>query len=109
MLFSALPPSVFAQAETQKDATLPEVNVRDTAGSDDYNAGVANVGRVPTPLRDIPQTVTVINKAVMEAQGATSLADVLRSVAGITIGAAEGGTIGNNFNLRGFSARTDLY
>ena len=28
---------------------------------------------------------------------------------GITIGAAEGGSIGNNFNLRGFSARTDLY
>ena len=28
---------------------------------------------------------------------------------GITIGAAEGGPIGNNFNLRGFSARTDLY
>ncbi len=28
---------------------------------------------------------------------------------GITMGAAEGGSIGNNFNLRGFSARTDLY
>ena len=120
-LFGALPAAAFAQTEAPKaqteapktepakDATLPEVNVRDTATGNDYNPGVSTVGRVPTPIRDIPQTVTVINKAVMEAQGATSLADVLRSVPGITIGAAEGGTIGNNFNLRGFSARTDLY
>ena len=109
-LFSALPAAAFAQTtEAPKDATLPEVNVRDTATGNDYNPGVSTVGRVQTPIRDIPQTVTVINKAVMEAQGATSLADVLRSVPGITIGAAEGGTIGNNFNLRGFSARTDLY
>ena len=42
-------------------------------------------------------------------RAATSLADALRNVPGITIGAAEGGSIGNNFNLRGFSARTDLY
>src|SRR5262245_51571472 len=99
-----------AQAPAASDATLPEVKVRDTAPRDDYAPGVSNAGaRVPTPIRDIPQSVTVINRAVMESQGATSLADALRSVPGITIGAAEGGTIGNNFNLRGFSARTDLY
>ena len=45
----------------------------------------------------------------MQSQAAYSLADALRNVPGITIGAAEGGSIGNNFNLRGFSARTDLY
>ena len=28
---------------------------------------------------------------------------------GVTIGSAEGGTIGNNINLNGFSARTDIY
>ena len=66
-------------------------------------------GGVDTPLRDIPQSVTVINSTLMQAQGATSLADALRNVPGITMGAAEGGSIGNNFNLRGFSARTDLY
>ena len=45
----------------------------------------------------------------MDAQGATSLSDALRNVPGITIGAAEGGQIGNNINLRGFTARTDIY
>ena len=75
-----------------------------------YNPPVATVGGgIPTPVRDIPQSVTVINSTLMQAQGATSLADALRNVPGITMGAAEGGTIGNNFNLRGFSARTDIY
>ena len=75
-----------------------------------YNTGVSSIGGgIPTPIRDIPQSVTVINSELMQAQGATSLADALRNVPGITMGAAEGGSIGNNFNLRGFSARTDLY
>ena len=33
----------------------------------------------------------------------------MRNVPGVTIGAAEGGNIGNNINLNGFSARTDIY
>src|SRR6185436_784292 len=88
----------------------PEVKVREAAPEGDFAPGLSNVGgRVPTPVRDIPQTVNIINRAVMESQGATSLADALRGVPGITMGAAEGGSIGNNFNLRGFSARTDIY
>ena len=95
---------------TPPDTTLPEVNVKESAPGSDYNPPVATVGGgVPTPIRDIPQSITVINSALMQAQGATSLADALRNVPGITLGAAEGGSIGNNFNLRGFSARTDLY
>lgn len=96
-------------AQTPPESTLPEVKVRDSA-ENDYSQGISTIGgKVPTPIRDIPQSVTVINRAVMEAQGATSLADVLRNVPGITLGAPEGGQIGNNINLRGFSARTDLY
>lgn len=60
-------------------------------------------------LRDVPQTITVLDAALLQSQGATSLADALRNVPGITLGGAEGGQIGNNINLRGFSARTDLY
>ena len=91
------------------EATLPEVKVQDTPGND-YNPAISTIGgAVPMALRDIPQSITVVNSALMQAQGATSLADALRNVPGITIGAAEGGNIGNNFNLRGFSARTDLY
>jgi len=62
------------------------------------------------PLRDTPQTVTVIPSSVYEAQGATSLRDVLRNTPGVTLTAGEGGTApGDNLLIRGFSARNDVY
>ncbi|QOY91496.1 TonB-dependent siderophore receptor [Paludibaculum fermentans] len=62
------------------------------------------------PLRNTPQTITVIPKELIEQQGATTLRDVLRNVPGLTMTAGEGGTpAGDNLNLRGFSARNDLF
>lgn len=62
------------------------------------------------PLRNTPQTITVIPHALMEAQSATTLRDVLRNVPGITIQAGEGGTpAGDQMAIRGFSARTDIF
>ncbi|MBC7901222.1 MAG: TonB-dependent siderophore receptor [Saprospiraceae bacterium] len=62
------------------------------------------------PLRDIPQTISVIPKEVIEQQGATTLRDVLNNVPGITITAGEGGApAGDNLTIRGFSARNDIY
>ncbi|HZB25232.1 MAG TPA: TonB-dependent receptor plug domain-containing protein, partial [Vicinamibacterales bacterium] len=67
--------------------------------------------KLPQPLRDIPQTITVIQKEVMQAQGATSLRDVLRNVPGITFQAGEGGggLPGDNFTLRGFASGNDMF
>ena len=45
----------------------------------------------------------------MQSQGVTTLDQAVRNVPGVTIGSAEGGTIGNNINLNGFNARTDIY
>ena len=62
------------------------------------------------PLRDTPQTILVIPKAVIEEQGATTLRDVLRNVPGLTVAAGEGGApAGDNLTLRGFSARNDIF
>ena len=92
-------------------ATLPAVRVTGQADSSgDFQPEMSSVGaKVPAALRDIPQAVVVVPKAVMQSQAATSFSDALRNVPGITIGAAEGGQIGNNINLRGFTARTDIY
>ena len=58
----------------------------------------------------MPQTITVIPRAVIEQQGATTLRDVLRNVAGITFQAGEGGVpAGDQLTIRGFSARTDMF
>jgi catecholate siderophore receptor len=90
--------------------TLPEVAVSGSADKNDFQADRSSVGaKTPTAIRDIAQSTTVVTKAVMESEGVTSFQDALRNVPGITIGGAEGGQIGNNINLRGFTARTDIY
>ena len=62
------------------------------------------------PLRDIPQTINLIPRAVIQEQGATTLRDVLRNVVGITFQAGEGGVpAGDQLTIRGFSARTDMF
>jgi catecholate siderophore receptor len=95
-----------AQQTTPEEKTLPTVKVQDEG---EAPPAATQIGKTPQLLRDIPQTITVIDRAVMDAQGATTLTDVLRNVPGITLSAGEGGNIGDNVNLRGFSARTDLY
>ena len=90
--------------------TLDAIRVVGNPLSGEYASGPSSVGaKIPTPSRDIPQTIVQVDRALLDAQGATSLSDALRNVPGITLGAAEGGQIGNNINLRGFSARTDIY
>ena len=79
------------------------------ADKNSYAPRGVSLSKLPADLHDVPQSITVVNKALMQAQGANSLADALRNVSGITLGGAEGGQIGNNINLNGFSARTDVY
>ncbi len=90
--------------------TLRKVTVGATTVNEDFGAAATTLGGRGTQLiRDVPQSVTVLNRAVLDAQGATTLTEALRNVPGITLSAGEGGVIGDNINLRGFSARTDLY
>ncbi|MES2206399.1 MAG: TonB-dependent siderophore receptor [Pseudomonadota bacterium] len=108
----AAPGSLLAaeNSSVASDTSLPEITVHSTKEKNDYAPYVSTVGgKTPTAIRDIPQSVTVVNRAVLDSQGVASLSDALRNVPGITLGGAEGGQIGNNINLRGFSARTDLY
>ncbi|MBS0658904.1 MAG: TonB-dependent siderophore receptor [Verrucomicrobia bacterium] len=62
------------------------------------------------PVRNLPQTITIIPRKVIEEQNALNLRDVLRNVPGITFQAGEGGggLPGDSFTLRGFSATGDI-
>ncbi|MDT4291004.1 TonB-dependent siderophore receptor [Methylomonas sp. MO1] len=60
-------------------------------------------------LRDIPQSVSVVKKELIESQNAFNLRDALRNVSGLTIAAGEGGRTGDSITLRGFAASSDQY
>src|SRR5882762_11216962 len=93
------PPSENKPADpTAAPATMQPVTVTGSRPSEDFQTTRTSINRLgAADLMDVPQSVVVINKALMQSQGATSLQSAIRNVPGITIGAAEGGTIGNNF------------
>lgn len=87
---------------------MPEVVIE--ASGSVYNPQRLQSPKYTEPLRDIPQTITVIPKAVIEDRGAFSLRDVLKNTPGISMQAGEGGAVsGDNLSIRGFSARSDIY
>lgn len=95
-------------AQENKPLRLPEMEVSEKKES--YKKEEPSSPKYTEPLRNIPQTFTVVPEAVFKEQGATTLRDVLRGVAGITFAAGEGGVpSGDNMTIRGFSARTDLF
>ena len=62
-------------------------------------------------MRDAPQSISIIPRAIIEQQSASTLRDVLRNVSGISMAAGEGGggPAGDNLTLRGFGARNDIF
>lgn len=96
-----------AYAQPASDATLPAIKA--TASAERDNTSASTGAPFDAALRDVPQSLTILDRRMLDAQAATSLKDALRNVPGITLGAGEGGVIGDNINLRGFSARTDVY
>lgn len=99
-------------ADAVEKKALPTVTVEANAPDDiqGYKANTLSSPKYSQPLRDVPQSVTVVPGEVLEERGATSLKDAVRNVTGITIAAGEGGTPnGDNLTIRGFSARTDIF
>ena len=105
-----LPPDHHPTPPPDAPASMQAVTVTGSRPSEDFLTTRGSLFRLGAPnLMDVPQTVVVVNRALMQSQGATTLDQAVRNVPGVTIGSAEGGSIGNNINLNGFSARTDIY
>lgn len=92
------------------EASLPKVVIN--AGADRSVQGPirASSDKFTAPLLDTPKSITVVTSETISQTGAVSLTDALRTVPGITIGAAEGGNpVGDNLFIRGYNAQTDTY
>src|SRR5690606_30505251 len=62
------------------------------------------------PLIDTPRSIVVIDKQVIKETGSATLVEALRTVPGITFGAAEGGNpIGDRPFIRGFDSQGSTY
>ena len=89
---------------------LGPVTVQDQSDKNALNHAPPVANMPFSSLQDTPQAVTVVSAATMRAQATSTLGDALRNVPGITIAIGEGGQLsGDQFKIRGFDAKDDVY
>ncbi|MDG3556427.1 TonB-dependent siderophore receptor [Acinetobacter bereziniae] len=103
---SVIATSAIAQNEIAK---LPTIKAQATAEQSLKVDQSANTKFV-APLLDTPKSVSVISKKLIEDTQVTTLADALRTVPGITLGAGEGGNPnGDRPFIRGYNSESSMY
>lgn len=94
--------------QADEERSLGGVTVSDSAIVEEPGRRLESPKRT-RPVRDTPQTITVLTNEVIEQQNLLTLRDVLSTVPGVTFGAGEGGTgPGDNITFRGYSASNDI-
>lgn len=75
-----------------------------------YKADRFSSSKFSEPIANTPRSVTVLTQQVLQDKNATSLRDIGRTTAGVTLGSGEGGNaFGDRFFIRGFDARNDIF
>ncbi len=75
-----------------------------------YKADRLSSDKFTEPVLNTARTETILTQEALEDKNATTLREVLRSTAGITLGSGEGGNaFGDRFFIRGFDARNDVF
>ncbi|MFB0612574.1 TonB-dependent receptor [Aurantiacibacter poecillastricola] len=105
-----IPAAALAETEANADAQrdyLPG-NIIVTGELDGYvNEDGSTATKTPTPIIDVPQSVTVITADQLEDQGVTSLNDALRFVPGVSLETGEGHR--DEVFIRGQETTADFY
>ena len=102
-------------SEPQVPETAPAVEATSdetvTVTGRRYTGQALSMPQYALPLLDTPQTVTVVEDDLMAEQGRRTLRDTMRNITGVSFQAGEGNPPGGSdaFNVRGFSARDDIF
>jgi catecholate siderophore receptor len=95
--------------EGQSTTVAPDANpYADPAAP--YKADRLSSSKFTESILNTPRDVTVLTKEALQDKDATSLREIGRSTAGVTLGSGEGGNaFGDRFFIRGFDARNDIF
>ncbi len=78
-----------------------------TAPSDYVVPAISTATKTPTPLRDVPQSVTVVTKELIQDQLMMSVGDVMRYVPGVMVHQGENNR--DQVIIRGTSSSADFF
>ena len=113
LILAGLPATALAQSDSSRTAqrdttplTLPTLEVKGAARPAYFTPQTSTATKTRTPLRDVPQSVTVITRNVIADQRMESMGEVTRYIPGITMAQGEGNrdqaTIRGNNTTAGF-------
>lgn len=95
-----------------KPVKVPEIVVKETRKQESAQAYTDNEAstamRIPVPIHDIPRSVEVVTRQVMEDQKVIRMSDALRNVSGVFLSQSAGGR-GGEFTIRGFSTNLSIF
>ena len=107
---SVLATLIMAAPVGAQPVQLGPVTVQDNADKNVLKKAPPVSTMPSSSLQDTPQAVTVVSGETMRQQATSTLGEALRNVPGITIAIGEGGTVaGDQFRIRGFDAKDDVY
>lgn len=112
LALSCIAPALASPAHAQQqEQNLGTFTVTDTAiTTGTYKADRQTSPKATADLVDTPRSVAVVTRQVLDDTSSTTLAEALRTVPGITMGAGEGGTpLGDRPFLRGSDSSNSIY
>jgi catecholate siderophore receptor len=103
----SLPLIVASAAQAADEPTvLRKIQVKATL-EDGYKAGVAETAKTDTPLRDVPQSISVMTRQALDDLSTHNIGDAVQYVPGVTMAQGEGNR--ETPVIRGNSSTGDLF
>jgi catecholate siderophore receptor len=108
-LLAGAPLAALSAESATNAVTLPRIRVQaNVVGANEYGAErTTSATRTDTPLRDVPQSVSVVTSEVIADQSIQSMADAVRYVPGVTMGQGEGNR--DQPTIRGNGTTADFF
>ena len=103
---ATLAPPAASAADEGEPTALPKIQVS-VDESEGYRDDTAAVTKTGTPLRDVPQSISVVTRQQIDDQNMQNIADVVRYVPGVGMAQGEGNR--ETPILRGNTTTSDFY
>src|SRR5262245_5928870 len=100
-----------AQQTTEETKTMSRVAVSATEPEETPKVDRVSSPKITQDILDMPQTISVVSKEVLQQQGATTLSQALRNTPGVTFLLGENGNTatGDSIFMRGFDTQGSIF
>ncbi|MFJ3461923.1 TonB-dependent siderophore receptor [Achromobacter spanius] len=95
-----------SDATTLAPVTVTGRDLATTEGTGSYTTPAVTIGKNVQSLREIPQSISVVTRQLLDDQNLVNLDDAMRTVTGVTVEAGSVGGNHGNFYSRGYALDT---